>query len=73
MTAEQMRAWRALHGYTQRQLARAIGMSASRIIDYERGASRAPGRSATIPLYVELALAGMACRNGRCPACRREA
>lgn len=57
MTAAELRAWRAIHRLSRRELAEALDMSESRLVDYERGESRARGRSGAIPRVVELALA----------------
>ena len=63
MTAADLRAWRAYRDMTQKQLADALGMSVSRIVDYEHGESRSTGRSADIPRVVELALLGLAAQK----------
>lgn len=63
MTAAELRAWRAYRKWTQRELAHALGMSVSRIVDYEHGESRTDGRDAKIPRVVELALEALAARK----------
>lgn len=57
MTGEDMRRLRAeLGGWSQQRLASALGMSLSRIADYERGVTRgANPRPVAIPQVVELA------------------
>lgn len=55
MTPTEFHAARKRLGMTQPQLAEALGMSTSRIADYERSSDRAP----TIPRVVELALAAI--------------
>ena len=50
-----MREFRNKLGWSQQKLATELGMSVSRIVDYERGAARGTGRPVAIPKVVELA------------------
>jgi transcriptional regulator with XRE-family HTH domain len=55
MTGAEMREFREKLGWSQQRLATALGMSVSRIVDYERGTTRGVGKPVTIPRVVELA------------------
>lgn len=68
MTAEEIRAWRAARQLSRPALAALLGVSVSRLVDYERGESRSAGRSAQIPRVVELALEALAARGHAEPA-----
>lgn len=57
MTNSELVALRQRLGMTQTQLAEALGMSISRIADYEAGITRGRNTPAAIPRTVELALA----------------
>jgi transcriptional regulator with XRE-family HTH domain len=59
MKSAYLRAWRAYQGWTQQQLADALGISVSRIIDYERGTTRGRETPAKIPRYIALALVAL--------------
>jgi hypothetical protein len=67
MTGEDMRRLRAeLGGWSQQRLASALGMSLSRIADYERGVTRgANPRPVAIPQVVELACEVLRVRHER--------
>jgi len=67
MTDEDMRRLRAeLGGWSQQRLASALGMSLSRIADYERGVTRgANPRPVAIPQVVELACEALRVRHER--------
>lgn len=60
MTAAEIRAWRAARHLSRPALAALLGISVSRLVDYERGVSRSSGRSAQIPRVVALALEALA-------------
>ncbi len=60
MTPAELRAWRAYRKLTQGALADLLGMSRSRIAEYEAGKARMRNRSADIPRVVELALETLA-------------
>ena len=67
MTAEELRRLRADLGLTQQEMADALGISLSRLGDYERGRVRGKGRgdrSAVIPRYIELAVEALRVRHG---------
>ena len=55
MTPDQFREWRLNLGLSQAAAARALGLSRSSVIDYERGFKRGTDRAAPIPRIVELA------------------
>ena len=56
MTPQDMIALRARFGWSRDELARRLGISSSRLIDYEAGQTRTnPPRPAPIPKVVELA------------------
>lgn len=56
----EMRVWRTRRNWSRERLAEALGMSVSRITDYERGYSRGADRQPVIiPRVVELALKGL--------------
>lgn len=59
MSPAELRAWRARYDLSQAQLAELLGMSLSRIGEYERGYTFTKNRSADIPRVVELALKGL--------------
>lgn len=59
MTPDDLRAWRKRLGLSQVQAATALGLSVSRIIDYERGTTRGRENAAPIPRVVELACAAI--------------
>lgn len=59
MTPTQLKAWRKHLGYSQQAAAYLLGISVSSVKIYERG-KRWDGRSAEIPLTVELACAALA-------------
>lgn len=65
MTGDELKAARKILGLTQQQLAETLGISASRIKDYERGSTRGTERPAPVPRLVEIALkaiqAGFSC------------
>ena len=67
MTGEEMRRLRAdLGGWSQQRLANELGMSLSRIADYERGYTRgANGRPVVIPRHIELACEALQARRER--------
>jgi len=57
MTAEELRAVRKRLGWSKREMARRLGISVSRLTDYEAGETRGPqARAALIPKVVELAI-----------------
>ncbi len=57
MTAEELLALRKRVGWTQREMARRLDISVSRLADYEAGETRGPGkRPAPIPMVVEYAV-----------------
>ena len=56
MTAEQFIATRKLLGLSQKGLAQALGMSLSRIVDYELGYTRGRNNEAVIPRVVAIAV-----------------
>ena len=57
MTRQDLAAFRARLGWSRNELARRLGMSLSRLVDYETGKTRTkPSRPAPIPKHVELAL-----------------
>lgn len=60
MTPDQFREWRQQLGLGQAAAARALGLSRSRVIDYERGIKRGTDRPASIPRTVELACMALA-------------
>lgn len=55
MTGLDFRAWRKRLGLSQTAAAQALGLSVSRIIDYERGTTRGTEKPAPIPKHVALA------------------
>jgi transcriptional regulator with XRE-family HTH domain len=55
MTPDQFRDWRRQLGLSQAAAARALGLSRSSVIDYERGFKRGTDRAAPVPRIVELA------------------
>ena len=56
MTPQDLAAFRARLGWSRNELARRLGMSLSRLVDYETGKTRTkPPRPAPIPKAVELA------------------
>jgi len=55
MTPLQLREWRASHNWSRREAAEALGVSPSRLFDYEAGRQRGSGHSAPIPRYIALA------------------
>jgi predicted transcriptional regulator len=55
MTPDQFRAWRVHLGLSKASAARALGISPSRLYDYEAGMKRGTDRAAPIPRVVELA------------------
>ena len=55
MTPDQFRAWREHLGLSKAKAARALGISESRLYDYEAGMKRGTDRTAPIPRVVELA------------------
>jgi predicted transcriptional regulator len=55
MTPDQFRAWREALGFSKTAAARALGLSRSRVLDYESGQKRGTDRAAPIPRVVELA------------------
>ena len=64
MTPAELIALRARLGLSQAALARALGMSRSQIMDYERGHDRsAEARPVAIPRVVELACAAIETAN----------
>ena len=65
MTGAEMRALRTKLGWSQQRLASELGMSVSRIVDYERGTARGTGRPVVIPRVVELALQALETREAR--------
>jgi transcriptional regulator with XRE-family HTH domain len=67
MTGEDMRRLRGeLGGWSQQRLASALGMSLSRIADYERGVTRGVNsRPVAIPQVVELACEALRVRYER--------
>lgn len=57
MTAEELLALRKRVGWTQREMARRLDISVSRLADYEKGETRGPAkRDAPIPKTVEYAV-----------------
>lgn len=62
MTGAEFRAWRESLGFSQKRAAEALGISVSRIADYENGTKRGTDRPAPVPLVVELACAELARR-----------
>lgn len=57
MSPEDLAAFRARLGWSRNELARRLGMSLSRLAEYEAGQTRSkPRRPAPIPQHVELAL-----------------
>ena len=72
MDATDFKAWRKARALTQRQMADMLGMSVSRIADYEAGESRAIGRSAEIPRVVELAMQALKPMLDRRAACTHD-
>lgn len=61
MSAEEMVALRKRLGWSQRELARRLGISPSRVADYELGHTRGKKeRAAPIPRVVEIALRSLA-------------
>jgi len=57
MTPHELQSFRARMGWDQVELGRRLGLSSSRIRDYERGSTRGKdGRPAPIPRVVELAI-----------------
>jgi transcriptional regulator with XRE-family HTH domain len=57
MTPSELQDFRARMGWSQAELARQLGLSMSRIVDYELGATRGKARRpAPIPRVVELAI-----------------
>jgi transcriptional regulator with XRE-family HTH domain len=57
MTPSELQDFRARMGWSQAALARQLGISPSRIVDYERGSTRGKSeRPAPIPHVVELAV-----------------
>jgi transcriptional regulator with XRE-family HTH domain len=61
MTGPELRAWRALHGMSQAQLAKRLGMSRPRLTEWEQGVTYGTKAPATIPPWVPLALRGIEC------------
>jgi predicted transcriptional regulator len=55
MTPDQFRAWREQLGLSKASAARALGISPSRLYDYEAGMKRGTDRPAPVPRVVELA------------------
>jgi transcriptional regulator with XRE-family HTH domain len=57
MTPSELQDFRARMAWSQAELARQLGVSPSRIVDYERGSTRGKAeRPAPIPRVVELAV-----------------
>lgn len=65
MTGADLRAWRASHRLSRPALADLLGISVSRLVDYESGVSRSRGTPAVIPRMVDLALAELERRLAR--------
>jgi transcriptional regulator with XRE-family HTH domain len=66
MTGMEMREIRERLGWSQQRLAQELGMSLSRIVDYERGSTRGvPQHPVVIPKVVELALEALSARVRR--------
>jgi transcriptional regulator with XRE-family HTH domain len=64
MTSDEMRQIRNELGWSQQRLAQELGMSLSRIADYERGVTRgARPRPVQIPRTVELAMEALRNRH----------
>jgi len=63
MTPDQFRAWREHLGLSKSAAARALGISPSRLYDYETGMKRGTDRAAPIPRVVELACLALAFRR----------
>ena len=59
MTSGDLRAWRVRHYLSRPALARALGISVSRLVDYETGVTRGRNTPAPIPRLLELALKGL--------------
>ena len=55
MTPDQFREWREHLGLSKAAAARALGLSVSRVLDYETGWKRGTDRAAPVPRVVELA------------------
>ena len=55
ITADDFRDWRLALGLSQAGAARALGLSRSSVLDYERGFKRGTDRAAPVPRVVELA------------------
>lgn len=60
MTPADFLAWRKRLGFSRAAAASALGLSESRLIDYERGRTRGRETEAPIPRVVELACAAVA-------------
>ena len=60
MTPDQFRLWRLGLGLSQAAAARALGLSRSSVLDYERGFKRGTDRVSPIPRVVELACQALA-------------
>jgi transcriptional regulator with XRE-family HTH domain len=65
MSGAEVREFRNKLGWSQQKLATELGMSVSRIVDYERGTARGTGRPVVIPKVVELALEALEARHAR--------
>jgi predicted transcriptional regulator len=55
MTSNEFREWRERLGLSKAAAARALGLSLSRVTDYEIGMKRGTDRAAPVPRVVELA------------------
>lgn len=58
-TISPFRAWRRRLGFSQIEAAKALGLSESRIMDYEKGVTRGHERPAPVPRHVALACAAI--------------
>jgi transcriptional regulator with XRE-family HTH domain len=65
MTAADFRRLRLYLDLTQEKMADALGISVSRLGEYERGRARGGGRSAAIPKTIELACEALRARFER--------
>ena len=60
MTPDDLRTWREKHGYTQVQLAQALGVHEMTVSKWERGVTRKD----KIPPFLRLALERLECKKG---------
>ena len=60
MTPADFKSWRKRLGFSQADAARVLGISVSRIADYETGIKRGTDRPAPIPKHIALACAAVA-------------